>query len=75
MGTATVLMGSYWARPEWLAVSSRFANLTKSQRFMTLWRLYSYETLLEGVMENFQNVPFGIRESTSERASLASDGI
>jgi hypothetical protein len=52
VGTATVLMGSYWARPEWLAVSSRFTNLAKSQKFMTLWRLYSCETLLEGLAQD-----------------------
>jgi hypothetical protein len=34
---------------EWLRVNSRLANPTKSERFGTLWRLYLYETLLQGL--------------------------
>ena len=56
MGTATVQMGGYWTRAEWLAVNSRLAKLTKSQRFMTLWRLYSCDTLLEGLAQDLQDM-------------------
>jgi hypothetical protein len=29
-----MVMGGYWTRPDWLAVSSRLAKLTKSQDMM-----------------------------------------
>jgi hypothetical protein len=38
--------GRLVVRPELLTVSSRLAKLRKSIKIMTLWRLYSYETLL-----------------------------
>ena len=37
-GTATVVMGDYWTRAERLSISSRFAKLAKSHRFITPWR-------------------------------------
>jgi hypothetical protein len=46
----------YWIRPERLAISSRLAKLIKSQRFMTLWRLYVYETLLERLPQHFEHI-------------------
>ncbi len=49
-------MGSYWTRPELLAVSSRLAKPTISLRLRTLWRLYSYETLLDRLAEDLQDV-------------------
>jgi hypothetical protein len=45
-----------------LALSSRLANPIKSEGFMTLWRLYLYETLLEGLAEDFQDVAAKLRE-------------
>jgi hypothetical protein len=62
MGTATVLMGGYWTRTEVLTVNSRLAKQAKSPKFMTLARLYSYDTLLEGLAEDFQNVAAKLRE-------------
>jgi hypothetical protein len=55
-------MGGYGTRPDGLAVSSRLANLIKSQRFMTLWRLSVNETLLEGLAQDLQDVAAELRQ-------------
>jgi hypothetical protein len=62
VGTATVQMGGYWTRAEWLVVTSRFAKLRKSLRVMTLWRLYAYETLLEGLAQHLQDMAAKLRQ-------------
>ena len=49
-------MGGYWTRVEWLAVSSRWAKLATSHRFMTCGRVYRYDTLLEGLAQDLQHV-------------------
>jgi hypothetical protein len=49
-------MGRYNPRPVRLAVSSRFAKLSKSLRVMTLWRLSVDETLLERWPPDLQDV-------------------
>jgi hypothetical protein len=49
-------MGSCRPRLEWLAVSSRLAKLTKSQRFMTLWRLYVHDTILERLAQDLEHM-------------------
>jgi hypothetical protein len=72
--TATVVGGGYRVQPEPLEVISRAAKAAKALRSRTCGRLYLYDALLERLVEEFQNVPFAIRESTSERASLAHDG-
>jgi hypothetical protein len=48
-------MGGYWTRVEWLAVISRLAKLAKSHRFMTCGRLYLYDTLLEGLVQDLEH--------------------
>ncbi len=55
-------MGRYWTRPERLAVGSRSAKLTKSQRFMTLWRLSSYDTLLWQLAQDLQPMAPALRQ-------------
>jgi hypothetical protein len=56
-----VVMGSYRPRPERLAVSSLRAKLAKSLRFMMLWRLYSYDTLLERLAQHLQDMTAALR--------------
>jgi hypothetical protein len=60
-GTATVVMGDYWTRAERFSISSQLAKLTTSHRFITPWRLYSYETLLHPLAPHFQDVASGLR--------------
>jgi hypothetical protein len=62
VGTGTMVMGSYSTRPKRLAVNSRTAKLTKSLKFMTLWRLYSYDTLLERLAQDLQDVAVELRQ-------------
>ena len=47
VGTAMVVMGGYWTRPEQLAGSSRLAKPATSLRLRTLWRLYACDALLD----------------------------
>ena len=49
-------MGGYWNQAELLAVNSRTAKFTKSQRFITLWRLYVDETLLERLAQDLEDL-------------------
>jgi hypothetical protein len=49
-------MGSYDTQPARFTVSSRLAKSSKSLRYMTLWRLYLYKTLLEGLAQDLQDV-------------------
>ena len=69
-GTATVLMGGCWTRAERLSISSRLAKLTKSQRLMTLWRLYVYETLLKRLTQPFQDVASELRQLIQEEHAV-----
>jgi hypothetical protein len=55
-------MGSYDPQSARLAVSGRVAKLTKSHRLMTLWKLYLYETLLEGLAQDLQDVAAARRQ-------------
>jgi hypothetical protein len=55
-------MGSYDTRPAPLTVSSQLAKLTKSQRFMTLWRLYVYDTLLKRLTQDLQDMAAALRQ-------------
>jgi hypothetical protein len=49
-------VGSYGIRPERLALSSLRAKLSKSFRFMTLWRLYSDDTLLQRLAQDLEHM-------------------
>jgi hypothetical protein len=64
-------MRGYWARVEWLAVTSRFAKLRKSLGFMTLWRLYLYETLLEGLAQDLQDMAAELRQLIQQEHTVA----
>lgn len=46
-----MVMNGYWTRPELLTVNSRVAKSAISLRLKTLWGLYVYETLLEGLAQ------------------------
>jgi hypothetical protein len=70
-----VVVDGYRRTPEFCTAITRRANSAKVLRSRTPAKLYIDETLLEGLAENFQDVPFAMRESTSERASLAQDGL
>jgi hypothetical protein len=61
LGSVAVVMGGSWTRPDRLAVSSRLAMLTKSFGFMTCGRLYVYETLLERLAQDLQDVAAELR--------------
>ena len=54
-------MSSYGIRPERLAVSSRSAKSARSLTLRTLWRLYVYETLLQGLAQDLQDVAAELR--------------
>jgi hypothetical protein len=62
VATVMVGMGGYGTRPNRASVSSRLAKLPKSQTLMTLWRLYSYDTLLEGLAPDLQDVAAELRQ-------------
>jgi hypothetical protein len=51
-------MGRYDPRPARLAVSSQLAKLNQSQKFMTLWRWYSYDTLLKRLAYDLERMAF-----------------
>jgi hypothetical protein len=70
VGTATVQLGSYWTRAEWLAGYSRLAKFTKSQRVMTLWRLYVCDTLLERLAQDLQRVAAEFRQFIQEQNAI-----
>jgi hypothetical protein len=66
------MRGGYRLRPEPLAVVNRMAKSTKSLRLRTLWRLSSYDTLLEGLAQDLEHMaaelgPFIQEESTMVR--------
>jgi hypothetical protein len=49
-------MGSYDTRPAHLRVKSLRAKPAKSLKFRTLWRLHVYDTLLEWLAQNLQDM-------------------
>jgi hypothetical protein len=62
-GVVTVtVVGSYCPRPASLPASIRLANSAKVWRFRTLWRLYSCNTLLEGLTQDLQDVASELRQ-------------
>jgi hypothetical protein len=60
--TATVVMGSYRPLPEPPMFVSRAAKVAKTLKLRTLAKLYVYETLLEGLAQDFQDVAAKLRE-------------
>jgi hypothetical protein len=66
--------GRLVVRPELLTVSSRLAKLRKSIKIMTLWRLYSYETLLEGLAQDFQDVAAELGEFIQKEIPVVRQG-
>ena len=62
VGTRIVQIGGYWTRPARLPVNSRLAKPTKSERLRMLWRLYSYDNLLEGLAQDLQDVAAALRQ-------------
>jgi hypothetical protein len=69
-GTVTMGMGGPWAPPERLTSSSRLAKLRKSLKIMTLWRLYSYETLLERLAQDLQDMAAELGELIQEEHAM-----
>jgi hypothetical protein len=55
-------MGSYDPQSARLAVSGRVAKLTKSHRLMTLWKLYVYDPIFEGLAQDLQDVATALRQ-------------
>jgi hypothetical protein len=51
-----VVRAGYRPLPEPLAVIIQAAESTKMQRFMTCGRLYSYDTLLERLAQDLQDM-------------------
>jgi hypothetical protein len=70
VGTATAQRDDSWTRAEWLAVNSRLAKLTTSHRFMTLWRLYVYETLLQRLAQHFEHVAAELRQFVQKQDAV-----
>jgi hypothetical protein len=62
VGTRIVQIGGYWTRPARPPVNSRLAKPTKSERLRMLWRLYLYDTLLEGLAQDLQDVAAALRQ-------------
>jgi hypothetical protein len=54
--TGTAVRGCDDSQAERRSVHSLRAKVKKSLEWRTLWRLYSYETLLEGLAQDFQDV-------------------
>jgi hypothetical protein len=61
-GTVTVVMCGSWPWFTRLMVSSLRANPWKSERLRTLWRWYLYETLLEGLAQDLQDMAAELRQ-------------
>ena len=56
MVTVTVLVDGYWTRPDPLKLSSRAAKALKVLIFSMPARLYVYDTLLQRLPQNLQDV-------------------
>jgi hypothetical protein len=65
-----VVMGCYETRPERLAVSSLRAKPARSLELRTLWRLYSYETLLERLPQDLEPMACERRELIEEEDAM-----
>jgi hypothetical protein len=70
IGTATVMRGGYRLRPEPLAVVNRMAKSTKSLRLRTLWRLSSYDTLLERLAQDLQDMAAELGQFIQEEHAI-----
>jgi hypothetical protein len=73
-GIDTLMMGSYWTRPKRLAVSSLKANPAKSLELRTLWRLYSYDTLLKRLPQDLQDVAAELRPLIQKEHAVVGQG-
>jgi hypothetical protein len=62
VGAVTVEMGGYGTPPKQLALSSRSAKSIISLKLRTLWRLYSYDTLLERLPQDLEHMACTLRE-------------
>jgi hypothetical protein len=60
--TAIVVRTCNEAQPEGLSVQSLRAKVTKSLKLRTLWRLYLYDTILEGLAQDLQDVAAELRQ-------------
>jgi hypothetical protein len=67
VGNRTTVMGGYDTWPARLAASSLRAKFKKSLELRTLWRLYSYDTLLEGLAQHLQDVAPELRPFVQEK--------
>jgi hypothetical protein len=56
MGMVTVVVDDYWRRPTPLQVSSRAANVARRLRSSTYAKLYVYETLLQRLAQDLQDM-------------------
>src|SRR5262245_38769525 len=65
--TATFVIGSYRPLPEPPTFVSHAANVAKTLRSGTPAKLYKYETLLEGLAEDLQDVAATFRSASSNR--------
>jgi hypothetical protein len=74
VGIRTAVMGGYDPRPARLAVTSRRAKSAKSLKLVTLWRLYLYETLLERLPRNLQDVAAELRLFIQEAHDVVREG-
>jgi hypothetical protein len=75
VGAVTVVMGGYCPLPRPLTAISRPANSARVLGFRTCGRLYSCDTFLGWLTENFKGTSFATSGSTSEPASLTHDGL
>jgi hypothetical protein len=62
MVAITVLVDGYWSRPDSLKLSRRTAEVLRRLRFRTPAKLYSCETLLEGLVQDLQDVAAALRQ-------------
>jgi hypothetical protein len=62
------------SQPERLSVGSLRAKVKKTLEFITLWRLYSYATLLERLAQDLQDVAAELRQFIQQENAVVGQG-
>ena len=68
--TVTVVVGGYRALPESLTVISRAAKVAKALRFRTPAKLYVYDTLLQRLPQDLQDMAAELGEFIQEEHAM-----
>ena len=70
MVTVTVLGDGYWTRPDSLKLSSRAAKVATRLRPSTSAKLYIYETLLERLAQDLQDMAAELGQFIQEEYAI-----